>query len=227
MKKTIPFITAALMLFSAGAGFALEPISEAEMDTVTGRKGVSLAADNSVFYHEVDFWYRDPDGTGDDNGAAVGFYGMQFLNYGRAITWEIGEDDPPEDRELPGFFHFVEDYDYQNRGLEASDVSGTLEDLIGWIDVKDFEARAIFIDIMAEAPEEIPNMSGPVIWINIPTMAMHLTKRKIELGMTASDTPLDAGDSEIRSLGSIEMGPTTNFLMDGDLLISPGGDPSL
>ncbi|MCF8036402.1 MAG: hypothetical protein K9K62_05995 [Desulfobacteraceae bacterium] len=231
MKKSIIIINTILCLvFLAPLGaLAMEPISKAEMDSVTGQKGVSIAAGNTTFYQEVDFWYRDPDGTSGDNGAAVGFYGLQFMNYGHAITWEIGADDPTEfnAEPPPPFFHFVEEYDYKNRGLEASDLTGTLENIIGDWTVRDFEARAIFIDFFSTLPADTPNIDPPVIFINVPTIAMHLTHRQMNLAITGVDNPLHATASEMHSLGTFEAGPTTMFFMDGDLMISPGGDPSL
>ena len=54
-------------------------------------------------------------------------------------TWEIGEEDPADfsAEPLPSFFHFVDNYDYKNRGLKASDITGTLEWLICWTNVRD------------------------------------------------------------------------------------------
>lgn len=230
MKKSIIISTIiCFALVAPIAAAAMEPITEAEMDAVTAQKGVSIAANNSAFYHEVDFWYRDPDGTAGDNGAAIGLYGLQFMNYGQAVTWELGEEDPADfgAEPLPSFFHFVDNYAYKNRGLKASDITGTLSWLIGGVGVRDFEARAIFTDFFSTLPEDAPNIDPPVIFINVPTIAMHLTHRRMNLAITGADNPLHATASEMHSLGTFEAGPTTMFFLDGDLLISPGGDPSL
>lgn len=215
LPLTIPFL--AFIFFWAPSVMAMEPISEAEMDAVTGRRGVSIAADNQVVYQNVDFWYRDADGTTGTNGASIGFSGTHFIMCGNAVTQEI--DPPNNPLSLDG--HYVEDYDYSNRGLSIGDLLGL--DNPGVIPAVAFEARAIFIDVM----NELPGLGEPGVKIAVPTVEQYFTTIKMAIALNTAQNPLDANDSQLYSLGTIEMGPTTMTTLDGNIEISPGGDPNL
>lgn len=218
MKRPLSISFFIFILFLSPSLMAMEPISEAEMDAVTGRRGVSIAADNQVVYQNIDFWYRDADGTTGTNGASIGFSGSHFIMCGNAVTQEI--DPPNNPLSLDG--HYVENYDYSNRGLSIADLLG-IDDPPDVLTAVAFEARAIFIDVM----DELPGLGEPGVKIAVPTLEQYFTTIKIPIAVNTAQNPLNANDSQLYSLGTVEMGPTTMTTLDGNIEISPGGDPNL
>ncbi len=228
MKKVLVMLAALLLV--AGSAWALKPISNTQMASITGQAGVTIAVDDVKLYQHIEgLWYTDTDGLTtavngyNAAGASVGIKDLEVMVNVNAITsydnstgtWELHSIG----RELQG--------DYGSRLDVTNDDANTA-----------FLAKPITIDVTSELPAlsagaaynqsigAIPstaptNVAG--VMIGLGTLEIVQSNMKIDVAISDTD-PLN-GDT-LTSLnghdfGTLYIGKTTLAILDGQIEIAP------
>lgn len=209
MKKAI--ICALCLLLIPAVTFAMQPISEAEMDGITGQSGVSIVIDDVQIYQHLsgqELWYQD---TTADTGASVGFvystdsYSMIYVN---AITPAADASSAPN-------------------GLGSTDVMST--NYVTDYDFSGFTASAMTIDV-SSALQNSSALNGGTdvagVAIGLPTVEIYYaagSRDIMDVQISTAGNPLDGATDQEFSMGKIYQTPgdQTMAVLSGNIEISP------
>ena len=237
MKKVLVMLAALLLV--AGSAWALKPISNTQMASITGQAGVSIAVDDVKLYQHIEgIWYTDSDGlvatdpaanglhvTSNAAGASVGIKDLEVMVNINAITsydnstgtWELHSIG----RELQGNYGSLLDptNDDNNQVFLAKpitiDVTSALPAL---------SAGAAYNDLVANggtASGNPTNFAG--VMIGLGTIEIVQSNMKIDVAISDTD-PLN-GDTLTsvngHDFGTLYLGKTTLAILDGQIEIAP------
>lgn len=208
MKKAIIF--ALCLLLIPAVTFAMQPISEAEMDGITGQSGVSIVIDDVQIYQHLsgqELWYQD---TSDD-GASVGFvydtdsYSMIYVN---AITPDGDDDGIPD-------------------GM--GDTMVMSENYVTNYDFSSFTASAMTIDVTSALTNSTALNSDAAVAgvaIGLPTVEIYFaagSRDVMDIQISTAGNPLDGTTDQEFSMGKIYQTPgdQTMAVLGGNIEISP------
>jgi hypothetical protein len=206
MKKLVLVISILMCLpFTA---FAMEPLSEAILDDVTGQAGVSIAIDDIKLYQNIEYLrYTDTDGTNGTAGS-VGISNLQMMVHMNGITSLDTTTGLPVSpgRAVQGFYNAA--FDYSNGGTPAST----------------FEARALTIDAGTTPvlSAGLSNNTGGAynvvagVRIGLPTLEIYQSALSFDVTVASTGAANDGA-----SYGRIEIGANTLTILDGVIEIAP------
>ncbi|MCF8036403.1 MAG: hypothetical protein K9K62_06000 [Desulfobacteraceae bacterium] len=220
MKKAGFLAILICMFLVPGAAAAMEPISEAEMDAVTGQRGINFVIDDVQIYKNLgsgEIWYQDGTG-GDTTGFGItGMHGMLDVN---ALLPGDNSGDPPQgigNTGLKGNYNYDPDtagYDYS--GYYISDYAAAPGGVGVTPTVPVLSAGAGYNSGWAGSLAGVDS-AIPGVMIYTPSVEIH-AEMMIEAGMTT-----DPAGSTTRSFGEIYTRSTLTVMGGGFIEIVPGG----
>jgi len=207
MKKLVLVIS--LLMCLPLTAFAMEPLSEAILDDVTGQAGVSIAVDDIKLYQNIEYLrYTDTDGTDGITQGSVGISNLQMMVHMNGITSLDATTGLPVSpgRAVQGTYNAA--FDYTNGGTPASA----------------FEARALTIDAgtLPVLSAGLSNNSGGMlnavagVQIGLPTLEIYQSALSFDVTVTSAGAANDGA-----SYGRIEIGANTLTILDGTIEIAP------
>lgn len=220
MKKAGFAAVLICMLLLPVAAAAMEPLAEAEMDSVTGQRGINFVIDDvRIYKHLGSGGYHYQDGSGGQS-AAFGIIGITGILDVNAILPGATSDAPPQgigstgikgdydyDPAFAGYDytgHRISDYEAGPGGIGVTDTVPALTSGAGH--------NAGWLGSLAQVDSAIPG-----VMIYTPSLEIH-AEIMIEPGMTAD--PATAAD---QSFGEIYTRTTLGVMGGGHIEIVPGG----
>lgn len=214
MKKAIA--TALCMLLVPAMAMAMQPVSEEELDTVTGQSGVSIVIDDVQIYQHMDgqeTWYED---TSDD-GASLGVTYDDDESYTMMYVNAIGPGDDGDEEPDGGSFG-----ETGIKGTYKSDYSSEFEG---------FSASPLTIDVtdnLDNSSEIEDNGDVAGVKIGLPTVEIHYAEGSsdiMNIAVSTAENPIGSLDDNGNawSFGKIHQTPgdSTMAVLDGNVEVSP------
>lgn len=204
MKKLVLVIS--ILMCLPLTAFAMEPLSEAIMDNVTGQAGVSIAIDDVKLYQDIAYLrYTDTDGVGGSAAGSVGISNLQMMVHMNGITSLDASGLPVSPgRAVQGNYNTAMNYNNFNGDTQ-------------------FHARALTIDVGTMpvlSAGMTNNVGAPVdvagVQIGLPTLEIHQSALSFDVTVVS----VGAANSGA-SYGTIEIGNNTLTILDGTIEIAP------
>lgn len=212
MKKLVLVLSILMCLPFAVTAFAMEPLSEATLDNVTGQAGVSIGLDDIKLYQNIEYLrWTDTDGT-DGTAGSVGISNLQMICHLNGITHLDASGLPVSPgRAVQGTYGAL---NYNNVDTDANGVDDA------------FQARALTFDagtmpVLSEGMSYnlTGNPTGVTIagvQIGLPTLEIHQSALSFDVTVTSAGAGNDGA-----SYGRIEIGANTLTILDGTIEIAP------
>ena len=210
MKKLVLAIS--ILMCLPLTTFAMEPLSEAILDDVTGQAGVSIAIDDIKLYQNIEYLrYTDTDGT-DGTAGSVGISNLQMMVHMNGITHLDAAGLPVSPgRAVQGTYGA---FNYNNVDTDADTIDDAFHAHALTIDAGTMPVLSEGLSYNAAGAPGLVAVAG--VQIGLPTLEIHQSALSFDVTVTSAGAANDGA-----SYGRIEIGANTLTILDGVIEIAP------